>query len=94
MKYDNLYQEWLKAKHNKDYAKADAIRAEFEFEHGLTICAEGDMPIIGVTVLQVPIAKWEKKYGNPKLAEVFAAENSRFGIIFALGNYYQQARGY
>lgn len=77
MKYDVLYQEWLEAKRNKDYDLADSIREQFERYHGLTIFAEGPMPIEGVTVSRMPASKWYKKYDNPKVGEIIAAWDSK-----------------
>jgi hypothetical protein len=74
--YDVAYQDWVVARKKKDYAKSDAIRIEFERCHGLTIFAEGEMPITGVTVRRMLASDWEMKYGNPKLGEAIRRQDS------------------
>lgn len=79
--YDALYQEWLGARKLKDYKLADSIRDQFEKEHGLTIFAEGEMPIEGVTVRPMTAAQWHKKYGKPRVAEAMERQQSKFGAM-------------
>ena len=79
MGYDVLYQKWLSARKAKQYDLADSIRDQFEKEHGLTIFAEGEMPIEGVTTHRMTAAKWHKKYGKPEVAEAMERNQSKFG---------------
>jgi hypothetical protein len=80
MGYDVLYQKWLVARSNKDYALSDKIRDEFEKLHGLTIFAEGEMPIVGVTVRTMKASAYYKKYGvadsDRKVGEIIATQDS------------------
>lgn len=76
MSYDVMYQDWLQAKRNKDYSKADEIRSVFEKEHGLTIFAEGQMPVEGVTVKRMTAADWEKKYGDSEVSEILYSQGN------------------
>lgn len=64
MGYDTLYQEWLEAKQRKDFIEADKLRDEFEFLHGLTIFAEGDMPVENVTVRPIRQSTWYRKFSD------------------------------
>lgn len=75
-RYDLLYQEWLKAIEDTNYAEADKLREEFERIHGLTIFAKGLMPIEGQTVRRMKASAWEKKYGNPRVARIIEAQDS------------------
>lgn len=75
--YDTLYQEWLAAKRNKDFPLADKLREDFERLHGLTIYAEGDLPIIGVTVRRMLASKYQKKFGNPKVGKIMVDYDSK-----------------
>lgn len=83
--YDTLYQSWLVAKQEKDYREADRIREEFEYLHGLTIYAVGDVPIENVTVRRMSITQWIRKYGTPKQLEAEILTESKFGPIPYLG---------
>lgn len=80
VKYDQLYQDWLRARRTKDYKEADRIREEFERLHGLTIYAEGEMVVEGeepgCTVRRMLARDWEKKYGNPKVGQSIADQDS------------------
>lgn len=76
--YDTLYQDWLQAKRNKDYALADTIRDDFERLHGLTIFAEGDMPIEEVTVKRMTQVKWLQKF-KPSNHKAIRAQMSSDG---------------
>jgi hypothetical protein len=80
--YDTLYQQWLQAKCNKDYALADTIRDDFERLHGLTIFAEGDMPIEEVTVKRMKASVWQKKYGNANVGDIIASKDSRVKQLY------------
>jgi hypothetical protein len=60
--YDTSYQDWLKARQANDYQLADSIRDQFEYDHGLTIFAEGAMPIENVTVRRMTEVKWLQKF--------------------------------
>lgn len=89
MKYDVMYQEWLAAKNNKDFKLADKIREDFERYHGLTIYAEGRMPIEGATVRNMGAAKWHKKYGDPKVGIKIAAQDSFYRTFLSdIGYHY------
>lgn len=77
--YDTLYQDWLKAKQSGDYSLADTIRSDFERLHGLTIIAEGDMPMEGVTTQRMKASAWHKKYGTAKVGEIIATQDSKVG---------------
>ena len=74
--YDVAYQEWLTARRSKDFARSDALREEFEKNHGLTIFAEGEMPVVGITVQRMRLSVWNKKYGNPRVGEILATQES------------------
>ena len=74
---DQLYQLWLEAKRAEFYKVADVIRDEFEKRYGLTIFAEGDMPIEGVTVRRMSWADYENKYGDPEVGEIMATQDSK-----------------
>lgn len=65
--YDVAYQDWLAARRAGDYATADHIRGCFERYYALTIIAEGEMPLEGVTVQRMKASTWEKKYGSPEV---------------------------
>lgn len=82
MKYDQWYQEWLQAKETKNYELADSIRTDFERYHGLTIFAEGEMPIEGVTVRRMLWSAWENKYGNSKVGAAMAEWDSKVRYRF------------
>ena len=75
--YDTLYQQWLSAKRAKHFDEADRIRDEFERAHRLTIFAEGDMPVEGVTVHRMKDSDYERKYGNPNVAAAIAKTESQ-----------------
>jgi hypothetical protein len=75
--YDVLYHDWLEAKRNKDFKEADSLRAEFERLHKLVIFAEGNMPVIGLTVRRMRPSAWESKYGNPGVAKVMREWESK-----------------
>ncbi len=79
MNYDVLYQKWLAAKRSGDYVLADSLREDFERLHGLTIFAEGDMPIEGKTTRYMSARQWHRKYGNQKTADAMAKHESKFG---------------
>ncbi len=81
--YDTLYQEWLTAKKDKDYQRADDIRQLFERHHGFTIMAEGDCVIEGVTVHRMSAAKWYEKFGGEygkKVAQAIRNNDSFSGV--------------
>lgn len=77
MSYDVLYQDWLAAKRSRDFELADKLRGDFERSHGLTIFAEGIMPVEGVTVRRMRASDWQKKYGNPKVGATIAQQDSK-----------------
>lgn len=80
--YDVAYQKWLAARRLQDYATADRLRIEFERNHGLTIFAEGEMPVEGITVRRMRLSDWNKKYGNPEVGEILATQDSKIRYKF------------
>lgn len=82
MQYDVLYQNWVTARKAKNFILADSIRVRFERLHGLTIFAEGDMVIEGITVKRMAASIWEKKYGDAKVGEIMATWDSRVKQLY------------
>lgn len=80
--YDILYQKWLTAKRAGDYKEADKLRDRFEYLHALTIYAEGEMVILGETVREMEVSKWQKKFRG-KASQASLDYESRFGFVGA-----------